>query len=125
ITQEVRALVLERAEVGVSVATAQQIVEHTEGSFLAIDSMLSSLTPHETAQLHLSWNPTLRAFQHARDPLLHQFSGLSAAAQTTCEVVCLASHEISRGELTEVLATLHTPLALDEALDAGVLILSG
>lgn len=119
--REVRLLVAERLGVGVSDHTAQRIQVASGGTFLEVDSILTSLTSHEVARLHLAWDPPVAVTNLESTPLLHQFMGLSPQVRATCEIVCLAGHELSRPELSTVAKQLGEPVHLDEAVSAGVL----
>ena len=120
--REVAAMVLDRFGAGISARSAQRVLDGTDGSYLAVDSVFSSLSEREIAQLHLSWDTVIRVDMQSKNPLLHRFKTLSPDAQATCEIVCLAGHELTRERLREVARTLGDTLALDEALSSEVLV---
>lgn len=124
-TAEIADLVLERHGAGISANTAQRILEATGGSFFGVDSVLSALSYREIEQLHLTWDAPIRMVVSEGAPLLHAFERLSPEAQRTCEVVCLAEHELTREGLAAAARRLGEPLALEEALAAKVLTESG
>ena len=119
--QEVVSLTLDRVGVAISLYTAQGLIDVAGGSFLGMDSMLAALTSAEIAQLHLAWDAPVRVPIGDTDPLLHQFKQLSPDAQRTCELVCLAGHELTREDLAAAAQLLGEPVALDEAIRREVL----
>ena len=120
---DISALVLERHGAGISTHTARRILDETEGSFLAIDSVLSSLTDSEIAKLHLAWDIPFEL--GGSDRLVHRFEQLGDDAQRTCEIVCLAGHELTPEVLSAAARILDEPVSIDEAIDADVLIEAG
>lgn len=120
-SQEISALVAEDLGVGISSQTAQHILNHTDGSYLRVDSLIKSFTREETAELHVSWAPFVKASTPGNDPILHQYQQLTPPAQATCEIICLAGHELSNEELAATAKILGEPVNTGEALTAGVL----
>lgn len=123
--QEIVAYTLERVGVGISSVTAQRIFDESGGSFLGIESVLSSLSASEISELPNVWDNPARPESPRSDKMLHLFTDLSNDAQRTTEIVCLAGHEITTAELTEVSGLLGAPLALEEAVAGEVLTKSG
>lgn len=121
---EVTALLVERLGVGVSVHTAQDMIDNTGGSFLEIDSLISTLTPSEIAQLHVAWEGPRKTATPASDPLLSQYMSLDRTAQATVEIVCLAGHELTVSDLMEAARILDEPLSIEDPINAGVLVRS-
>lgn len=124
-TPEISALTTERLNVGISTLTAQRMFDVTGGSFLSVDSMIAAISPEEITQLHFAWDTPIRAHTANNDFLLHPFLQLSEGAQRTCEIVCLAGHEVTREELATAGRILGEQVQLEEALRADVLNESG
>lgn len=118
---DIRTLVLDRYGAGISAESAQRIHDATGGSFLGVDAVLAALTENEIAQLHLAWEPPIRLGAFGNELLLHGFRELSPEAQHTCELVCLAGHELTREQLNAAARALGEPVHLDAAVAAGVL----
>lgn len=123
--QEIASYTLERLGVGISLHTAQRLLEESKGTFFGVESLLNSLTKSEISKLHLAWDAPTRVVALRNDPLLHQFTQLSNAAQRTVEIVCLAGHEIEAENLQAACQELQEPLELAEAVEAGVLATTG
>lgn len=122
---EISELTLERYGAGISDRSARRILEATGGSFLGVDSVLSSISEREIARQHLTWDTTIKVDMQSDSPLLHRFKQLSPEAQRTSELVCLAGHELTRASLREAAEMVGSTLSLDEALAADVLVESG
>ena len=117
---EITALVLERHSAGIPTQTAERILEVTGGSFLGVDSVLSALTEHEIAQLHLAWDTPIRA-DTTHDALLHHYLQLDPPAQRACELVCLAGQEFSVTPLGAAARALGEPVDVEAAIASDVL----
>ena len=122
---DIRALVLDRYEAGISAESAQRIHDATGGSFLGVDAVLDALTEREISELHLTWEPPIRLGASEGELLLHGYRDLAPEAQRTAELVCLAGHELTREQLHAAARALGEPVHLDEAVSAGVLTESG
>ncbi|TQL43722.1 AAA ATPase-like protein [Leucobacter komagatae] len=122
---EISALTLELHGVGISDRSARRILEATGGTFLGVDSVLSSISEREIARQHLTWDTTIHVTMASDSPLLHRFAQLSPEAQVTSELVCLAGHELPRASLRKASEMLGSELSLEEALTAQVLVESG
>lgn len=123
--QEVAELTRERLGVGISSHTAQQLLDATDGSFFAIESMLGSLSESELTKLSLGWVEPGAAVATRSDPLLHQYVRLTEAGQRAAEIVCLAGHEVTPKELADAGTLLGEAIDADEAVREHVLAASG
>lgn len=123
--QEIAALAEDRLGTVIPAGTLKRMLEVTGGSFLSVDSMLSTVTPEEIALLQFSWDTPIRANSVENDLLLHQFSQLGESTQRTCEIVCLAGDEVTREVLQAAAAKLGEPVALSDAITSGTLHESG
>lgn len=122
---EIIALAHERLGMGISHETAQRLLELTDGSFLGVDSAFSAFSEEELSRLHLAYEIPLRVPTSPDELMLHGFRRLSPEARSSCELVCLADHELSRETIAAAAKLLGEPVQLDEPVEAGLLDESG
>ncbi|MGO1544508.1 MAG: LuxR C-terminal-related transcriptional regulator [Gulosibacter sp.] len=120
-SREVRALIAERYGVAVSKSIAKQIVAETGGSFLEIDSVLSSMTAQEIAQIHLGWSAPARLTEGSNDLLLRTYRDIDRETQATVELVSLAGHALNVDQIHAAARILNEPVHLDSGIAMGML----
>lgn len=118
------AFVAEQHGVVIPTATAKHMVEVTGGSFLAIDSVVSSMTREELEQIHLGWDPADWSGDGETSPLLKQFRALDSPSRATAELVSIAGHALSQAEISAAASLLGEPVRLNASVEAGVLAIS-
>lgn len=117
----VSALVAERHGVAIPTSIAQQIVAGTGGSFLEIDSILTSMSAPEIVQLRFGWSmPEMRPGA-ANGLLLRTYQELEGPVQSTAELVSVAGHAMSVDEVRAAAKILGEPEHLEAAIAGGVL----
>ena len=117
---DIRALALQRFGVTISMRNAIQLSEITGGSFLGVESIFDQVTDDEIKRLHTTWDLPMRS-QNLDNPLLGAYRELSPEAQQIAQIVCLAEHEVAPQTLQAVARRLGVPLAIEEAVRAGVI----
>ncbi|WP_449276919.1 LuxR C-terminal-related transcriptional regulator [Leucobacter sp. GX24907] len=122
---EIIALAHDRLGMGIPPETAQRLLDLTDGSFLGVDSAFSALTEDEVTRLHLAYEVPLRVSTTHDDLILRGFHQLSPAARSTCEIVCLADHELTRASIAAAARLLGEAVHLEESVAVGLLDESG
>ncbi len=122
--EEIRLLSQARLGRSISPRTADRLLNSTGGSFLHIASIFDHLTEDEISRLHLTWDIPLRMIHPKKNPLLIGYENLGAPTKATTEIVCM-SGGMTQFELAQAASELHEPVALEEALEEGVLKESG
>ncbi|MGF3054591.1 LuxR C-terminal-related transcriptional regulator [Microbacterium sp. YY-03] len=119
---DVAAYAAERLGASISPDIAQFLLAESNGTFFALEGILSALTEAEISRLHLGWDTPIRTLISHSNALLRPVTNLPAEARRAVEIVCLAGHEISADAVNATAHFLGETVDLNAAVSAGVLI---